>query len=314
MPRVSVVIPAFNASWCIRDALDSVGRQTYKDYEVIVVNDGSVDSTHDAVLEWLEGAKPFPGRLIDQENRRLGGARNTGTRHASGEYVAFLDADDVWYPEKLARVVGAFDDSKPATALVCHDEVVTRDGKIVRINRYGPWVPDMYRFLLFEGSRLSPSSTVVKRTLLETAGGFSEDPEVHSVEDYDLWLRLSRLTRFHFLGEILGEYRLYRGSLGSDPEYNLRHCLNVVDRHAAQYFRERPQPTWRDRYGIRRRRALAFRSASMAAQARGEYARAALYIATSLRLCPADYKNWAALAWCGGQALTHTFPGIYTSS
>lgn len=305
MPRVSVVIPAFNASWCIRDALDSVRSQTYKDYEVIVVNDGSGDSTHDVVIQWLEGAKPLSGRLIDQDNRRLGGARNTGIRYSAGEFVAFLDADDLWYPEKLARVVDAFDSSGPEVGLVCHNEVVTRHGKTVRMNRYGPYVPDMYRFLLFHGSCLSPSSAVVKAAVLETVGGFSEDPDVHSIEDYDLWLRLSRLTRFHFLREILGEYRLNPGSLSSDPEYNLRHCLNVIDRHAEEYFRER-KPTLLDRYRIRRRRGLAFRSACMAAQRRGEYSRAVSYITIGLRFGPVDFKNWAALGLCASVALARS--------
>lgn len=313
MPRLSVVIPAFNVSWCVGDALESVRRQTYGDYELIVVNDGSTDATHDVVAGWLEAAKPLRGRLIDQNNRRLGGARNTGIRHATGEFVAFLDADDLWYAEKLKRAVAAFDACGPEVGVVSHNELVTSDGRAVRVNRYGPAMPDMYRFLLFHGSCLSPSSAVVRKTLLDRVGGFSEDPEVHSIEDYDLWLRLSRLTRFHFLPEILGEYRLYPSSLSSDPEYNLRHCLHVIDRHAAEYFRER-RPTALDRYRLRRRRAVAFRAAGMTAQRRNEYLRALGYVSEGLRLCPADIKNWAALGLCASLALADSCRRLAPSS
>jgi teichuronic acid biosynthesis glycosyltransferase TuaG len=302
MPKVSVVIPAYNVSWCVRDALDSVARQTFRDYELIVVNDGSKDSTHDVVSQWLVSSAPPGGLLIDQENRRLGGARNTGIRHATGDYVAFLDADDTWRPRKLECVVAAFESGGMDLGLVCHDEAVTKNGKDIRVNRYGPYVQDMYRTLLFRGNRLSPSAVTVRRDLLEKVGGFSEDPGVHSLEDYDLWLRLACLTRFHFLHEVLGEFRLFPGSLGSDPEYNLSHALNVIERHAEEYFRNR-RCTLLDRYRLRRRRGLAYRGACTMARNQGDPRKALGYIMTGVGLGPFDAKNWATLGLCAGLAL-----------
>ncbi len=106
-PTVSVIMPAYNSASFIGQALDSVFAQTYSDFEVVVVNDGSPDTAklEDVLRQYLDGIV-----YIKQENRRVGGARNTGIRHARGEYLAFLDSDDSWFPDCLAVQMRAFDE------------------------------------------------------------------------------------------------------------------------------------------------------------------------------------------------------------
>ena len=126
---VSVVIPAYNAARFIERALHSVRTQTFQGHETVVVDDGSIDGTSDVVQAYFM-RHGISGRLLRQENRGMAAARNTGMRAANGAYVALLDSDDLWYPEKLAAVMAEFD-RHPAADLICHDENIIRDGKIV---------------------------------------------------------------------------------------------------------------------------------------------------------------------------------------
>jgi glycosyltransferase involved in cell wall biosynthesis len=291
-PALSVVIPAFNAAWCVAEAIDSVALQPRDDLELIVVDDGSTDDTA-RVVERRLGEHSFrAARIIRQENRRLGGARNTGIRAATADLVAFLDADDVWYPDKVARVLDAFRAAPDEVGLVCHDEAVTRNGTKVRVNRYGPAAADMYTRLLFGGNCLSPSAVTVRRRLLLEAGGFSEDPRFHSIEDYDLWMRLSLVTRFSFLHEILGEYRLYDSSLGSDIEFNLRNTLSVLEAHFERFQSLRGSSSALTRR-IRRRVAAAHRQAGRLALGRGQIAESRRHLRQARALFPFSLRTLA---------------------
>lgn len=302
MTMVSVIIPAFNAAWCVAEALDSVRLQDFGDYEVLVVNDGSTDATKEIVEAFFSATDIRRARLISQANKGLGAARNAGLRRACGEYVAFLDADDIWHKTKLSRMMFAFEKVPRDVGLLCHDEIASRNGKCVRVLRYGPSAKDMYRRLLLRGNCLSPSAVVVRREILESIGGFSEDPNFHSVEDYDLWLRLSQQTKFRFVHEVLGNYRLHPDSLGSDPEYNLRHRLNVFDRHVTEYFKLR-DATVVDRLRIRLHRSSAFRGASRLARQRENVSQALAYAITSITTCPVSVKNWISVVQCAAVAV-----------
>lgn len=205
-PVFSVVIPAYNCVHFIGDALQSVLRQTWRDFEIIVIDDGSNDGTGDVVAAFTD-ERVFCYR--QERSGRPACARNAGIRRARGEYIAFLDADDIWYPQKLERILKIFS-ADPDIGLVCNDERVTRDGYTVREKRYGPAAKDMVRQLLLQGNALSTSATVVRREWLEQVGGFCERNDYYCVEDYDLWIRLAAAgCRFYFLHEILGEYRLH---------------------------------------------------------------------------------------------------------
>lgn len=291
-PDVSVIIPAYNAAWCITDALDSVRRQTFTNFELIVVNDGSPDNTEEVVESYLSHYELSQARIITQPNRGLGGARNAGIRNAKAAFVAFLDQDDVWYPEKLEVVLGTFQTLDNDIGLVCHDERVVKNHEAIRINRYGPWVPKMYEQLLFGDNCLSPGAVTVRRSLLLEVDGFSEEPSFHFVEDYDLWLRLSRLTRFHFTPRVLADYRLFDNNFSYAIEYNTENLLSVLDHHFGLYYSGRA-PRLADRFRIRRRKSLVFRRAARGYQVRGEFNSARRHLRRAITLYPFSAKAWA---------------------
>lgn len=181
--RVSVIIPTYNRGWTIGEAVDSVLAQDYRDFELIVVDDGSTDNTPE-VLDAYRGTI----KVFRQENKGVSAARNRGIAEASGRFIAFLDSDDLWLPQKLSRQVEFFNTTPDA--LICQtEEVWIRSG--VRVNpKKRHQKPSG---MIFEPSLalclVSPSAVMIRRSLLEIVGNFDET--LPACEDYDLWLRIS---------------------------------------------------------------------------------------------------------------------------
>jgi glycosyltransferase involved in cell wall biosynthesis len=287
-PTVSVVVPAYNAEAFIQKTLDSVRAQMYLDYEIIVVDDGSSDSTQAVVEAWFK-RHGIPGRGIRQENKKIAGARNTGMRAAQGRFIALLDHDDLWYPEKLTAVMNEFS-LHPDVDLICHNENITREGKILRATQNGPDSPHMYEKLLFGGNALSPSASVFKKEKAMAIGGFRENPEFNTVEDYDFWMRLSRIGSFHFIDRVLGEYQLVERAASRRIEYHHSNMEAMLQDHFALYVRE--HPGWYTRLRIRRRLATVYRSALGQLMGYGEYPeQQRAYLLKMLRTFPLDPKN-----------------------
>lgn len=180
---VSVIIPTYNRGWAIRDAVDSVLNQDFSDYELIIIDDGSTDNTMQILDRY--GDKIV---VLYQENKGVSAARNRGIAAASGQFIAFLDSDDIWLPKKLSIQIDFFK-SNP-DALICQTgEVWIRNG--IRVNP-----KDRHKKLsgmIFEPSLslclVSPSAVMMKRHLFETTGLFDEN--LPACEDYDLWLRIA---------------------------------------------------------------------------------------------------------------------------
>lgn len=231
--QYSIVIPAYNAGAFIAKTLDSVREQTLTDYEVLLTNDGSKDETEQVLADYVIRFPDFPLRLASQENRGIGGARNNGLFRASGEFIAFLDADDRWYPEKLERMAQFFS-ANPLVDVAYHDEIeIQRDGSRNPLV-YGDVREAAYEDLLFHGNRLSTSATVVRRELAQRVGGFSDNLAYNGSEDYEFWLRLAKTgARFAHLTEVLGEYHRVEGSVTQKIGYHHRNIMNVLEHHFA---------------------------------------------------------------------------------
>lgn len=201
---VSVVIPNYNYGRFLRDAIDSALNQTYKPHEVIVVDDGSTDESHDILGEYEEkGVK-----VIRQKNRGVGAARNTGVSVSSGDVIAFLDADDIWFPEKLEKQIEAFDGDTELGLVSCGMQEFNPSGEI--INRYEEgqegWLSN--KMLTFEAPVVvSGSAVAVRRDIFEKIGGFDERKELHPSEDWDFFYRVSRVSRMGFVKKVLVNYR-----------------------------------------------------------------------------------------------------------
>ena len=182
-PRISVIIPTYNRAWTLKEAVDSVLAQDYKNYELIVVDDGSTDETR-SVLDYCFNEITY----IYQPNKGVSSARNTGIQIASGELIAFLDSDDLWLPQKLSVQADFFE--KNPKALICQtEEIWIRNGiRVNPMNKHRKLSGDIFEHSL-NLCLVSPSAVMIRKSLLYIAGMFDEN--LPACEDYDLWLRIS---------------------------------------------------------------------------------------------------------------------------
>ncbi len=231
MPLVSVIVPAFAVSGYIAEALDSVLLQTFRDYEIVVVNDGSPDT---AELERVLQPYAAALRYLRKENGGLASARNAGIRAASGEFLAFLDADDSWLPDYLDAQL-AFLRRDPPLDLAYTDAELFGDPQLAGrsyMQLYPSNGPVTLRALLLEQCTITPSCTVVRREPVEAVGLFDES--FRCVEDFDLWTRLVLAgCRMDYQRRALVRRRVHPGSLSADRVAMLRADLRVFDKLAA---------------------------------------------------------------------------------
>jgi glycosyltransferase involved in cell wall biosynthesis len=214
MPAVSVVIPSYNYARYLPAAIESVLAQTFRDFEIIVVDDGSTDDTPQAV-------RAFDGviRYIRQTNQGVSRARNLGISQSRGHYVAFLDADDEWLPEKLEWQIAALRDAPTSQACFVTSLVVDESGKIIVEQRARQPVEHSEELVRFGNIVHGSSSSVMcARSLLESVGGF--DARLSDCADWDLWIRLVKLTPFLNVDRPL--VRIRRHSLSMTRQVALR--------------------------------------------------------------------------------------------
>ena len=208
---VSVVIPTYNHAHFIKQALQSVIDQTYTNWEAIVVDNHSEDNT-DSIINSFADARIKILKIYN--NGVIAVSRNLGIKHARGKWVAFLDSDDWWYPEKLELSVKVL---KNGAQLVCHAENWIKNGTLFRTVKYGPQYNSGYRQLLFGKNCFSTSAVTVLRESVVSVDNFTENPKAISAEDYHLWLKLSKGSiRTEFIDQPLGCYRIYAVSQSSN--------------------------------------------------------------------------------------------------
>lgn len=284
LPKVSVIVPTYNHAHFLGEAVRSVIAQTERDWEMIVVDNHSTDNT----VEVVQGFADRRIRLLEIQNGGvIARSRNRGLAEASAAAVAFLDSDDCWYPEKLAMCLARLGEAD----IVCHAEMWTRNGRSLKKVRYGPATKAEYRSLLYDGNCVSTSAVVARRELLLNAGGFSEDPAIITAEDYDLWLTLSRKrTRFVFIDDLLGEYRLHKGSASSSTLRHFAAIREVVERHHGSTGDGSMLGRWR----IRRRRAMLHYGTARGLQSSGRRADAWPSIRRSIATYPLSFRSYVA--------------------
>lgn len=305
---VSVVIPAYNAAAFIERTLDTVRAQTFDDHETIVVDDGSVDRTAEVVSAYFS-KHGMNGRLLRQENRGQAAARNAGMRAARAGFVALLDADDLWDPEKLAVVMAEFG-RQPEVDLICHNERITLGGKVVRVSDRRMPRGNVYDALLFGGNLLSPSATVIRRDSALAIGGFDERRDYISVEDYDFWMRFSRGRQIRFLNRVLGEYVLRDESSSRDIVGHHAALEGMLRQHFEAFLRSHSGPAARLR--VRRRLARVYRSAARQLIAYGERrSDQHVFVRRMLRTYPFELRNLAVAAlWIAGFVRRSSVAGL----
>lgn len=227
-PAVSVIIPAFDVSLYISEALGSVLAQTYTDYEIIVINDGSSDS-----VELERALEPFREHIVylKQENRGAAAARNAGLYVARGEFVAFLDADDLWHPDFLASQM-SFMEKHGGSDLVYADARLFGESKLAG-KTYMETTPSRgdvtFESLITARCNVITSGVVTRRQMVLDAGLFDEG--LLRAHDFDLWLRMVRNgARAAYQRRVLLQYRIRTDSLSGDAIQRVERELEAYDK------------------------------------------------------------------------------------
>ena len=224
LPLVSVVIPCYAQAHFLRDAIDSVFGQTYRAFELIVVNDGSPDTP---VLEAVLAAYREQVTYVVQANMGLSGARNAGLARARGEFVTFLDADDRLLPDALQAGVDTFA-VHPASGLVWGlNRLIDAQGELLDSGERKFITEGGYPELLEKNFVGPPLGVMFRRTTVMAAGGFS--PLLRFAEDYGLYLCLARQLEVHCHGQLVGEYRIHGANMSHNHQGMLAGVLQALE-------------------------------------------------------------------------------------
>jgi len=238
MPKVSVIIPTYNLAKYICESVDSVLAQTYKDFELIIIDDGSKDNTKQVLGNYGDRI-----RYIYQPNKGVASARNRGICEARGEYIALLDADDLWLPDKLMKQVTVAQQNPSIDFIFCDAEVFN-DGVTLKNSNMPPrdkaYEAGSFRHQLagtsindgsilkgnfyvdlIKGNFITSSTVLIRKACLERAGYFDESLAV--IEDYDMWVRIGRECLIIYINSVMARYRLRDNSVSG--EINLRNLF-----------------------------------------------------------------------------------------
>ena len=192
--KVSVIIPTYNRDWAIRRSLESVLTQTFQDFELLIIDDGSTDQTQ-SILQAFQDPRI---KITRTENQGISNARNCGIQQAKGEWIAFLDSDDEWLPHKL-QAQWEYHQKRPELKIIHGEEIWIRQE--VRVNpknkhaKSGGWIFQKCLSLCL----ISPSAVMIHREVFSQVGYF--DPQMLVCEDYDLWLRITPFYQVGFIPE-----------------------------------------------------------------------------------------------------------------
>jgi glycosyltransferase involved in cell wall biosynthesis len=222
---VSIIIPNYNQTHYISDAIHTALNQTFHSFEIIVVDDGSTDNSHEVVSRFGNQV-----RYIYQKNQGLAGARNTGIRAATGDFVGLLDADDTWVPDYLERMIALASQYPLATVYYCSAQCMDTSGRELPQILGGPPVPpDQIYHALLRANFLIPSTILMRRSAVIEAGLF--DQNLRSCEDWDLWLRISPGQMIVGTSECLVRYRVHGNSLSTNPSGMQQATRKVIEKH-----------------------------------------------------------------------------------
>jgi glycosyltransferase involved in cell wall biosynthesis len=218
MPLVSVIIPAYNAMKYLPKALGTVLNQTFTDFEVLIINDGSSDN----IITWISSITDPRVRLINQPNKGVSEARNTGIVQAQGEYLAFLDADDMWRPTKLEKQV-EYLNNYPSVGLVYNwTEFTDEKGEATGVKVLSQMEGNVWEEMLVNDKISNGSSVMIRRICFEKAGLF--DPNLTILEDRDMWLRIAAYYPFGLIKECLTLYRRHFSNATKNRDNTLK-CM-----------------------------------------------------------------------------------------
>lgn len=234
-PKVSVIIPTYNRAESLPRAIQSVLNQTFQDFEIIVVDDGSTDNTKDIIKEFQEQDKRVK-YIKHDKNKGAAAARNTGIKVAKGKFIAFQDSDDEWLPKKLEKQMEAFDNASSKVGVVytgfwsiegnvkqysLHKEILHKEGDI--------------HTQILQGNFIGTPAAVVKKACFKKVGMFDE--RLHRLIDWELWIRVSKYFDFKFIDEPLGVAYFVGGGIRTDEEALITAQRLILETHYGEFER-----------------------------------------------------------------------------
>ncbi len=221
LPKVSVIIPAFNSEAYLVETIHSALSQTYTNMEIIVIDDGSTDQTQNLLRNFGERIQ-----VVSQENGGVAAARNNGVRLSKGDFLAFLDSDDIWDSDKIRIQMSEISDA----ALSYTDRLNFGDlGFLAEVKSEANELREgtIFEPLLLEGNFITLSSTVIRRSVFEAVGGFDENREISGVEDWHLWLKIARHCKAKAIRKPLVKYRIHPDGISKNVKA-MHHAQELV--------------------------------------------------------------------------------------
>lgn len=233
MSKVSVIIPTYNRTSFLNRAIQSILNQTYQNFELLVVDDASTDNTEDVVKSFNDNRIQY---LRHNENRGLSAARNSGIEVARGKYVSFLDDDDEFLPQKLEKQINKFEPLPSSTGVVysgfCY---VDKNGHEV-LKVIPTFRGNIYAILL-KYNICAVITPLIRKDCFQKAGLFDES--LHSLQDWDLWIRISKYFEFDFVADVLAKYYVHGKQMSVDVNTRIRDREALLKKHGVG-LREHP--------------------------------------------------------------------------
>jgi glycosyltransferase involved in cell wall biosynthesis len=209
-PQISIIVPTYNRDDFLPKAIQSILNQTYQDWEAIIVDDGSTDKTEEIVKGYKKSRIRY---IAHKSNLGISTARNTGIKNSKGKYIALLDSDDEWFPEKLSCQMKTFQEEDLKCGVVCTSGYMVKDDKVLGVKAIPADLDNFYEKFLFENITWC-SSVLIRKECFEKLGLFDE--HLDGCEDWEMWIRISKYYKFIFLKTPLIKYLIHSGQISEN--------------------------------------------------------------------------------------------------
>jgi len=241
MPKVSIILPTYQRIHFLPRAIESVRAQTFPEWELLIVDNGSTDGTEALVQQFQERDGRI--RSLKEERKGASHARNSGLQEARGEFIAFLDDDDEWLPEKLSRQIHFFESHADIELL--YTQSYMKDARGILIGQKPSGKPALSFMELLEGDSIPLLTVLLRRRCLEKVGGF--DATLKTAQDYDLWLRIAKEFPIGFLPEPLAIYHRHGANMSTQPLRRYQATIAIFNK----LFKGGDDPSHREKIGSR---------------------------------------------------------------
>ena len=225
----SIIVPTYNHADFLKNAVDSVVNQTYRNWELIIVDNFSDDNTFEIVNSYKDKRISY---CKFKNNGVIAASRNHGIKISSGNWIAFLDSDDIWYSNKLSVIIEKILNNTDCQVFCSHEYKVFQETNKKQILKVGPYNNQFYKYMIIHGNKLSTSSTIISKKIIDRGLIFDESKDLITVEDYDLWLRIAESNfKFFFINIPLGEYLVHKNNLSQNILKHLKRTEFLLKIH-----------------------------------------------------------------------------------